>query len=132
MRSVELEYSKSKIDQAGEVLKTKNGSQEDMIRALDVLSNWRAYHAVPLDTFAKVLKERVQKVSDQAIVAQRLKRTPSILLKLSNHSTMRLSTMQVPNFTSLTTPISPKFDHRFGRRTEGMVLDFIGGQTLSM
>lgn len=94
MKSVELEYSKSKIDKAGELLKTKDGSQDDITRALDVLSNWRAYHAMPLDTFAKVLKERVQKVSDKAIVAQRLKRAPSILLKLSNHNTMRLSTMQ--------------------------------------
>lgn len=49
---------------------------------------------MPLNTFAKVLKDRVQKVSHNAIVAQRLKRTPSILLKLSNHKTMRLSTMQ--------------------------------------
>ena len=49
---------------------------------------------MPLNSFAKVLKDRVQKVSHNAIVAQRLKRTPSILLKLSNHKTMRLSAMQ--------------------------------------
>jgi len=94
MRSVKLKHSKSKIDKAGEALKNKCGTQEDMVQALDVLSNWRAYHAAPLDTFAKVLKERAQKINDKTIVAQRLKRTPSIVLKLSNHSTMRLSTMQ--------------------------------------
>jgi ppGpp synthetase/RelA/SpoT-type nucleotidyltranferase len=41
-----------------------------------------------------VLKIRAQKISNDVIVAQRLKRTPSILLKLANHKTMRLSTMQ--------------------------------------
>jgi putative GTP pyrophosphokinase len=74
----------------------KNGarSASEIAGSLDILSNWRAYHAMPLDIFAKVLRERSQKVSDSSFVAQRLKRTPSILLKLSNHKTMRLSTMQ--------------------------------------
>lgn len=89
-----LKYSKTKIDQAGEVLKNKTSTTEDITKALDVLSSWRAYHAIPLDTFATVLRQRVQKISDKAIVAQRLKRTSSILLKLSNHKTMRLSAMQ--------------------------------------
>lgn len=94
MKSVELRYSKSKIDRAGELLKRGPDASTEMTQALDILSNWRAIHAIPLDTFAKVLKTRAQKISDKAIVAQRLKRTPSILLKLSNHKTMRLSTMQ--------------------------------------
>ena len=94
MKSVTLDYSKSKVDKAGELLKGKSSSDSDIVNALEILSNWRAYHAMPLDSFAKVLKERVQKISDNAIVAQRLKRTPSILLKLSNHKTMRLSAMQ--------------------------------------
>lgn len=94
MKSAVLEYSKTKIDRAGELLKNRVGSADETANALETLSNWRAYHAMPLDTFAKVLKERIQKISDNAVVAQRLKRTPSILLKLSNHKTMRLSTMQ--------------------------------------
>lgn len=94
MKSSELKYSKSKVDRAGASLKSKAGTSTDIAKALDVLSNWRAYHAVPLDSFAKVLRERTQKISENGIVAQRLKRTPSILLKLSNHKTMRLSAMQ--------------------------------------
>lgn len=94
MKLVELHYSKSKIDKAGELLKGFPNSRNEMSEAWDILSNWRAMHAMPLDTFAKVLKTRAQKVSEHAIIAQRLKRTPSILLKLSNHKTMRLSTMQ--------------------------------------
>ncbi len=94
MSSADLKYSKSKIDQVGEILKNKDGIAEDIANALDVLSSWRAYHALPLDSFAALLRQRVQKMSVQAIVAQRLKRTSSILLKLSTHKTMRLSAMQ--------------------------------------
>lgn len=95
MKLVTLEHSKSKIDRSGEILKG-HAEEAKFNEALEVLSSWRAYHAIPLDTFAKVLKERVKKISKKqnALVAQRLKRTPSILLKLRRHSTMRLSTMQ--------------------------------------
>lgn len=94
MKSVELQYSKTKIDKAGEFLKSKGLSSKETTQSLDILSNWRAVHAVPLDIFAIVLKTRAQKIHKGAIIAQRLKRTPSILLKLSNHKTMRLSAMQ--------------------------------------
>lgn len=94
MKSAKLNYSKTQIDKAGEVLKKAAGSDKEMTSALSVLSNWRAIHAAPLDSFAKVLKARAQRISSDVIVAQRLKRTPSILLKLSNHKTMRLSAMQ--------------------------------------
>ncbi len=94
MKSVQLHYSKTKIDKAGETLKSKSVSSDEKIKALDILSNWRAIHAVPLDTFSRILKARAQKIDSTAIVAQRLKRTPSILIKLSNHKTMRLSAMQ--------------------------------------
>jgi len=94
MNSPVLTVSKSKIDRAGELLKSEGGSESEIANALKILSAWRAYHAVPLNAFAKVLRERSQKICEQAIVAQRLKRTPSILLKLSNHKTMRLSAMQ--------------------------------------
>lgn len=94
MKIVALRFSKSKIDKAGEVIKSEMASAKEINQALDILSNWRDVHAMPLDTFTKVLKTRIQKINPSAIIAQRLKRTPSILLKLTNHKTMRLSTMQ--------------------------------------
>ena len=94
MKRTTLEYSKTKIDRAGDLLKNKSGAEDDRTKALDILSSWRANHALPLDIFATVLRQRSQKISAHAVVAQRLKRTPSILLKLSNHKTMRLSAMQ--------------------------------------
>lgn len=94
MKSGKLDHSKTSIDKAGEVLKSKSATDQDITRALEILSSWRAYHALPLDAFATVLRRRIQKLSDRGMVAQRLKRTPSILLKLLNHKTMRLSAMQ--------------------------------------
>ena len=94
MKTVELKFSKTKIDKAGEALKNNGLAREDRETYLEVLSNWRSFHVMPLDTFAKVLKKRVKKINPEAIVAQRLKRTPSILLKLRKHKTMRLSAMQ--------------------------------------
>lgn len=94
MKSDQLKHSKTRIDKEGEVLKSTDSSKANIAKALGVLSDWRAYHAVPLDSFGTVLRKRVQKVSHNGVVAQRLKRTPSILLKLSNHKTMRLSAMQ--------------------------------------
>lgn len=63
MKSAKLNYSKSKIDKAGEILKTTTSHKKEIIQPLDVLSNWRDVHAMPLDTFAKVLKTRAQKIN---------------------------------------------------------------------
>ncbi|MBC7539007.1 MAG: hypothetical protein H7281_09310 [Bacteriovorax sp.] len=67
MKVVELKYSKSKIDKAGEILKKVGFKTADTDDALDILSNWRAFHAMPLDIFAKVLKNRVKKISQKKI-----------------------------------------------------------------
>lgn len=78
MKNVELNYSKSQIDRAGENLKKGGVKGLEAFIVLDTLSNWRAFHAMPLDTFAKVLKARVKKISqsDNAIVAQRVQKVP--------------------------------------------------------
>lgn len=95
MNRSELEFSKTKVDKSGEALKKDGLSKREREPHLKVLSNWRSFHMMPLDTFARVLKKRVKRINPtNGIVAQRLKRTPSILLKLKNHGTMRLSTMQ--------------------------------------
>jgi hypothetical protein len=58
MEVVELRYSKSKVDRAGEVLK-KVGlktTDEGAMLALDVLSNWRAFHAYATRYFCKSIE----------------------------------------------------------------------------
>jgi putative GTP pyrophosphokinase len=73
MKSTNFDYSKTRIDRAGELLKSKSGSEDDTAKALDILSSWRAYHAIPLNVFAKLLRQRIQRINDRAVVAQRLK-----------------------------------------------------------
>ncbi len=92
-----MNLSKSRVDRAGEGLKEIISLEDQDVKdTLQVLSQWRALHALPLNSFASVLRTRVKIISksDKAIVAQRLKRTHSIVLKLKTHTTMRLSTMQ--------------------------------------
>lgn len=92
-----LNLSKSRVDRAGEGLKEIISLEDQDVKdSLQVLSKWRALHVLPLNSFASVLRTRVRIISksDKAIVAQRLKRTHSIVLKLKTHKTMRLSTMQ--------------------------------------
>lgn len=96
MKSVVLKYSKTKIDKAGNKLKANGLSEAELRGSLEILSNWRAYHAPLLDSFARTLKKRSKALAkdSNSIVAQRLKRTSSIVLKLKSHKTMRLSAMQ--------------------------------------
>lgn len=87
-------YSKNQVDRAGDVLIKENASQEDIDQALEVLNNWRSAHAFPLNTFQIRLRKEVQRIDDNAIVAQRLKRKTSILYKLERFDGMRLARMQ--------------------------------------
>lgn len=91
-------YSRSQINKAGEILvrdmKSADFDVEDWFWAFDVLSNWRACHGYPINTFQATLRQKLKKIDTEALVAQRLKRTPSILSKLQRFSNMNLSRMQ--------------------------------------
>jgi hypothetical protein len=62
--------------------------------ALDILSNWRSAHSFPLNTFQMGLRTRARAIYAHALVAQRLKRVPSIIAKLERYPSMGLSRMQ--------------------------------------
>ena len=62
--------------------------------ALDVLNNWRSSHSFPLNTLQMALRQRSASVCEAPIVAQRLKRVPSIIQKLRRFPNMNLSRMQ--------------------------------------
>lgn len=86
----EQTISKNQADKAGKAL--KNDAKDD--DALQNLSNWRAMHAQPLSAAYKLLKQKSQVLDKNAILSQRLKRTPSIISKLERYPTMKLSRMQ--------------------------------------
>jgi len=62
--------------------------------ALTIINNWRSSHAFPLNAFHVTLRQRAKKIDKRALTAQRLKRLPSIALKLTRFPDMRLSQMQ--------------------------------------
>ena len=88
------QFSRSKINRAGEILAADNPAPEDFAWAQDVLSNWRACHGYPVNTFQATLRARLNTIDKNAIVAQRLKRTPSIINKLRRFAGMNLARMQ--------------------------------------
>jgi len=93
------EFSKSKTDLAGDVLRNPKSSEGDKNNALKILSNWRAAHSYPMHIFKKRLKNVSEKTDKGALSAQRLKRVPSIIKKLNrsyegNKPTMKLTQMQ--------------------------------------
>jgi putative GTP pyrophosphokinase len=87
-------YSHSTVNKAGDILKDPTSPSDGQRWAADVLSNWRAVHNHPIDTFRKTLSYRIRFVDRNALVAQRLKRIPSIVDKLRRYPTMKLSRMQ--------------------------------------
>lgn len=87
-----LEYSKAQVDNAGKILLDKNSL--DKIISLEILSNFRACHNYPINTFQSTLRKKLSELKIDYLVSQRLKRTPSILLKLNRFGNMRLSQMQ--------------------------------------
>ena len=93
------EFSKSKTDLAGDILRKAGSTEEEKDNALKILSNWRAAHSYPMHVFKIRLKNVSEKIDKTAISAQRLKRVPSIIKKLNrsydgNRPTMKLTQMQ--------------------------------------
>lgn len=89
-------YSKSQINKAGKFLKDREKFEEDKIEfAESVLTYWRTIHAPLLNTFQANLRQRITRnYRKKGVVAQRLKRSESIVGKLKRIRTMKLSTMQ--------------------------------------
>ena len=93
------EFSKSKTDLAGDILRSESSTEEEKNNALKILSNWRAAHSYPMHIFKKRLKNVSEKIGKTSLSAQRLKRVPSIIKKLNrsygeNKPSMKLTQMQ--------------------------------------
>ncbi len=88
------EFDPKELDEAGQVLVDVPAPGEDdkeWVEAFELASQWRATHAGPLRTFRNNLGRRVGR---RGIVAQRLKRMPTIISKLGRLSWLKLSRMQ--------------------------------------
>lgn len=87
-------FSKTKVSKAGETLISQESSPEEKELAFELLNHWRACHTYPINTFQSTLRNRLSRLNINGLVAQRLKRTPSILKKLSRNPGMQMARMQ--------------------------------------
>jgi ppGpp synthetase/RelA/SpoT-type nucleotidyltranferase len=94
LKDTTLKYSKRQIDEAGSTLTDPRASDVEKERALEILGNFRSCHAYPINTFQATLRTKLNKTGIEYLVSQRLKRTPSMILKLERFRNMRLSQMQ--------------------------------------
>ncbi len=88
-----VEYSTSQIKKVGSIIRSADDESEDWLNAIDVTNNWRASHAYPMHIIYTHLRAMANNRED-IIVAERLKRLNSIILKLSREPSMNLWTMQ--------------------------------------
>lgn len=88
-------FSRSQVNKAGRILASPlSHSENELAEANAVLTNWRAAHAYPINTFQATLRDRTKALGTKAFIAQRLKRAPSILKKLTRLEKMELARMQ--------------------------------------
>jgi ppGpp synthetase/RelA/SpoT-type nucleotidyltranferase len=77
-------YSRSYINRVGDILADENSTSDAVESAMQTLNDWRALHLYPMNTFQAILRKRVNAIDPMGIVAQRLKRAPTIIDKLRN------------------------------------------------
>jgi ppGpp synthetase/RelA/SpoT-type nucleotidyltranferase len=86
-------YTKGELDRAGNRLRENQfgvSASDDLV----MLENWRASHLYVINTFQAFLRSRRNNFQDGEItIAQRLKRRPTIIDKLSREPGMSLSRM---------------------------------------
>ena len=82
MAWTEPEHSRSQVNDAGVTPVDSSASPRDMSRARTIVNNWRASHSFPLNALQMNLCNTVAGFGEAALVAQRLKRLPSIEAKL--------------------------------------------------
>jgi len=89
-------YTRGSVNRIGKLLVADDLTLEQRNDVLDQLNDWRSLHLYPLNTFQATLRKYVKEIDPkQGIVAQRLKRTPTIIDKLKNrHQVMKLGEMQ--------------------------------------
>lgn len=90
-------YSRKQVERAGNALREEPVIAANVRAAMPIITNWRAAHAYPLNTFQATLRMKLKALAldaKSAPVGQRLKRLPSIASKLRRFDGMALSRMQ--------------------------------------
>ena len=82
-------FSRGELDRAGDRFRLDNQTLSDTL----ILENWRASHLYVINTFQSALRSRKKRQNSDLTIAQRLKRRPTIIDKLSREPGMSLSRM---------------------------------------
>jgi hypothetical protein len=90
----EREYTKGEIERAGKVLADPHATGASRSAAVVIVNNWRSAHGFPLNTLTVSLRNRSSAVDPSVLVAQRIKRLPSIEKKLQRYPSMNAARMQ--------------------------------------
>ncbi len=88
-----MTLSKGMVNRAGKALVEPGIASHDLVTAENVINQWRALHVAPLNSVMMTLKNHAKKVDPTHITGQRLKRLPSIRLKLEQTPNMQLARM---------------------------------------
>lgn len=101
--------SREKVKKAGKVLINVDANADEFEQAMAVMSQWRSLHSYPINIFQAMLRGKVKRLGFKSpIIAQRLKRAPSIVRKLTRFSSMSLSRMQDIGGIRIVLPIFAK------------------------
>ncbi|MCL2622613.1 MAG: RelA/SpoT domain-containing protein [Planctomycetaceae bacterium] len=89
-------YTRGSINRIGKILIADDLTPQERDEVLGELNDWRSMHLEPMNAFQATLRKYVKTIDPKhGIVAQRLKRTPTIIDKLKNrHRVMKLGEMQ--------------------------------------
>jgi len=89
-------FSKIRINRIGKILTDDQALSAERDEALAILGEWRALHWYPLGRFYRMISRiHIPEIEPAAIIAQRIKRLPTIIDKLKNRQqNMQLARMQ--------------------------------------
>ena len=93
MANVVPEHSKSAVGRASKIAGLGVAPAEEIEAARAIVANYRSAHAFPLNAVTVTVRQKALQVNPHAVVAQRLKRLPTILDKLRRIPTMSVTTM---------------------------------------
>ena len=87
--------SKNKIKQAGKILADKDAhSKEEILNSEKLLQYWRILHEQIMTEFYDIVLTEAKDIDTFATIAQRVKRSESIIAKLQRQPVNQLTTMQ--------------------------------------
>lgn len=106
--------SKNAINKKGDILIDPQSSHKEIETAREVLNQWRACHAYPINTFQATLRTKVRgdAFGKNPIIAQRLKRAPTIINKLKEGVNFGIQLSNMQDIAGIRTILSSMADVR--------------------